>query len=175
MNIVHVTYPAPQRDMTPRSLANITDLIIHHEAGSLAETPLSIDAQHRGEGWAMIGYNYIVGVDGTCYDGRPINVVPSAAYGRNAQSVNVSLVGNFEEADPGFTGAPPAAQIAGLEALCIYLHKVLPSIERTIGHRDVAKLFFGGDGNYSTLCPGSLLYVELPQIRAKIAAAVNAH
>jgi len=175
MNIVHVDYPAPAFAMTPRAISQITDFIIHHEAGSLTETPLGIDAQHRAEGWAMIGYNYIIDTKGVVYDGRPLDVVPSAAYGRNTQSVNVSLVGNFEKGDPGFTGPPTDEQIASLEALGVYLHKTIPSIERTIGHRDVATLFYGGDGDYATACPGSLLYAEIPLIRAKIASECNVH
>jgi hypothetical protein len=172
MNITHVDYPAPAFAMSPRPSA-ITDLIYHHEAGSLTETPLQIDMQHRGEGWAMIGYNYIIGTDGTVYDGRPLDVIPSAAYGRNSQSVNVSLVGNFELNDPGYTGPPTAAQIQACIDLGVYLHQQIPSIERTIGHRDVATLFYGGDGNYATACPGSEFYKQLGTIKAAIAVKIN--
>lgn len=173
MNIIHVNYPAPAYSMTPRNPSDITDLIIHHEAGSLSETPLSIDAQHRGEGWAMIGYNFIIDTEGRVYDGRPLDVVPSAAYGRNRQSINVSLVGNFQQDDPGYTGPPTAQQLQAIVDLGVYLHKRFPSIERTIGHRDVATLFYGGDGDYATACPGSMLYAKLPELKAQIAQQVN--
>lgn len=175
MNIVAVNYPAPAFPMSPRSESTITDYIIHHEAGSLTETPLEIDQQHREEGWAMIGYNYIVGTDGTISTGRPLDVVPSAAYGRNTESVNVSCVGNFQQGDVGFTGPPTQAQLDALVDLGVYLHKRFPSIVRTIGHRDVATLFYGGNGNYATACPGSVLYGLLPEIKEKIASQLNIH
>jgi hypothetical protein len=173
VNIIHVDYPVPAFAMTPRSLSQITDYIVHHEAGALSQTALDIDAEHRNEGWAMIGYNFVIDEHGNVYAARPLDVVPSAAYGRNTQSVNVSLAGNFQEGDPGYTGPPNAAQIQAIIDLGVYLHKMLPGIERTIGHRDVATMFYGGDGDYATACPGSMLYVELPKIKSAIAAAIN--
>lgn len=170
-----VNYPLPAFPMTPRSLSVITDYIIHHDAGSLTETPLQIDAQHRAEGWAMIGYNYVIDPDGTVSDGRPLDVVPSAAYGRNAQSVNVSCVGNFQEGDAGYTGPPTLAQVQALVDLGVYVHQRLPSIVRTIGHRDVATMFYDGDGAYATACPGNQLYALIPHIKSQIASHLNIH
>jgi hypothetical protein len=166
-------YPPPNNAMSPRALAGITEIIIHHTAGPAHQTALEIDTEHRNQGWAMIGYNFVIDFDGTIFSGRPMEYVPAAAYGRNATSVDVVLTGNFELGDPGYTGEPTVPQIAALEALGIYLHQRLPSITRTIGHRDVARLFYPNDtAPYATACPGSELYKQIPAIKAAITAAM---
>ncbi len=163
--IVHPNYP-PFGTMTPRATSDITDLIIHHSDGPLDQTPLDIDQEHRNEGWAGIGYNYVITPDGTIYKGRPDDVIPSAAYGRNEQSVNVCLIGGFEPG-PGCTGVPTSSQLNSLKSLIVSLHKTYPSIVHTIGHRDVATMFYPNDtANYATACPGQRLYDLLPSLRA---------
>lgn len=174
MTIVSVPYPTPAFGLCPRDQHGITDLIVHHSAGPISQTPLQIDAEHRGNGWAMIGYNFIITSGGVVYTGRPIDVVPAAAYGRNTQSVNVVLLGNFQRGDPGFTGVPSPMALAALRTLAVTLHQRLPSIVRTIGHRDVATTFYGYDpADYSTACPGSELYAQLPALRSFIASALR--
>jgi N-acetyl-anhydromuramyl-L-alanine amidase AmpD len=123
----------------------------------------------------MIAYNYIITPDGKIYDGRPVGYVPAAAYGRNLQSLNVVLVGNFEKGDGGFTGPPTAAQYSSLVDLSVFVHQHFPSILRTIGHRDVATEFYPGvdEGDYSTACPGSELYSLLPAVRAAVTATFS--
>ena len=170
-----VNYPAPANAMAQRALAHITDLIFHHTAGPAVQSALAIDVEHRDEGWAMIGYNYVIGHDGTIYAARPVVYVPAAAYGRNSQSINVVLTGNFQEGDPGYTGPPTAAQVASATHLSIWLHKQFPSISRTIGHCDVATLFFPNDtGPYSTACPGNEFYKLLPQLKHDTLASMKA-
>lgn len=174
LTIVAVDYPAPAFAMTPRALANITDFIIHHTAGAVGQTPLEIDAEHRNEGWAMIGYNYVITPDGTVYEGRSLNVEPSAAYGRNMESIDVVLVGNFDSSDAGYTGPPTDAQLDSLLSLGIDVHQKFPTIERTIGHCDVATMFYPTDEvSYSTACPGNELYSHLPDLKSKIAQALS--
>lgn len=172
MNIQAVTYPSP-RPMAPRELTVITDEIIHHSAGSVHQTPLEIDEEHRGRGMAMIGYNFVIDRIGTVYNGRPLTFVPAAAYGRNLESVNICLLGNFEKDDPGYTGPPTPAQIQALKDLSIYLHHQLPTIVRTIGHKDVATQFYPNNpGDYATACPGSELYGLLGSVRQEISRSL---
>lgn len=170
MLITKAGYSPATFAMTARALSSITDLIIHHSAGSTQQTAIAIDREHRLIGDAMIGYNFVITPDGTVYDGRPLCFVPAAAYGRNLQSVNVCIVGNFQSDDRGYTGPPTSEQIASLKTLAAQLHTQIPSICRTIGHRDVAPLFYAGDGDYATACPGDKLYALLADVRAYCAA-----
>jgi hypothetical protein len=160
--------------MTARSGRDVSDFIVHHTAGPVAQTPLEIDAEHRRIGDAMIAYTWLIDPKGVVYEGRPAGYVPAAAFGRNTQSLDVSLIGNFEKGDPGYTGPPTKLQIEALIELGVYAHKLFPTIVRTIGHRDVAPMFYPkNEEDYSTACPGSELYSQLPAIRKAIAAKVN--
>jgi hypothetical protein len=170
VKISYITYPNPQSVMALRDPGEITDLIYHHSAGSPDQTPREIDLEHRERGMAEIGYNYVIAKDGTIYNGRAANFIPAATFGRNAQSVNVCVLGNFQHDDPGYTGAPTPEQIMSAKNLGVYLHAIFPSIVRTIGHAQVAELFYPDDKeDYSTLCPGSEFLALLPAIKLYIA------
>ena len=166
MQIVSVNYPPPAFAMTPRDLSQITTLIIHHSDGSPDQSPLEIDQEHRNEGWAMIGYNFFINGAGTVYEGRPTNVVPSAAYGWNTPSINVCLAGDFQPGTDGYQSEVPAAQLQALKDLSVELHQHYPGIVRTIGHRDVASFYPSDPGDYSTACPGDILEAQLAAVKA---------
>lgn len=167
--IEQVNYPAPATAMAMRQLSSISDIIIHHTAGPLSQTALEIDQEHRAEGWAGIGYNYVIDKDGVIFAGRPDMYVPAAAFGRNAESTNIVIIGDFQSNDSGYTGEPGSAQLESLKALVLYLHKKYPSIARTIGHRDVATMFYPADqAPYATACPGDKLYAHLADVKTYV-------
>jgi hypothetical protein len=168
-------YPKPGVNYAARQVSNITDFIIHHTAGSVSQTVLDIDAEHRAKGMAFIAYNWIISPQGTIFQGRPIWWVSSASYGRNQQSVAACLIGNFESGDPGYTGRPTGAQLDALNRLAVLSHIHIPSISRTIGHRDVAPLFYPHDtAPYSTACPGDQLYKLIPLVKKYITENLHA-
>lgn len=166
MNIEQPAYPAWNGTPAYRDPSQIVAFIIHHEAGPRDETPLQVDAQHRAQGWDGIGYTWVIGEDGTVYWGRPIKMVPAAAQDMNTVSVDVSLTGNFQSDDPGYTGPPTDAQIQALKDLCVWAHQQIPSINQIDGHRDVAMIM--EDPSVATACPGNILYAMLPEIRAYV-------
>lgn len=161
--------------MPLRPVQSISDLIIHHTAGPLGQTPLEIDAEHRAIGDSMIAYNWVITDDGQVFTARPIDVISAASFGRNTQSVSIVVVGNFQSNDPGYTGAPLPMVLDSLKQLCLYAHVGIPSIIRTIGHRDIAPMFYPTDqGDYSTACPGDTLYEKISDIKAFILSQHNA-
>lgn len=167
INIQQPAYPPITGSPDYRQLSQVTSFIIHHEAGPWDETPLQVDAQHRSQGWVMIGYTWVIGKDGTIYQGRPMNMVPAAAQDMNTVSVDVSLTGNFEPSAQGYCGSPTAAQIQSLKELCLWAHQQIPSISQTIGHRDVATIM--NDPSVATACPGDTLYALIPDVRSYVA------
>jgi hypothetical protein len=174
VNIVHVDYPDQAGPFSLRALSSITDFIVHHSAGPTSQTPLEIDAFERSRGDIYIPYTWLIGADGTVYDGRPITAISAASYGRNAQSVAVCVIGNFQENDAGYTGPPSDAQLNSLLSLCIYAHRTIPMIVRTYAHGDIAMMFYPQDpGDYSTACCGSVLRAKLPDIKSKVAQALH--
>jgi N-acetylmuramoyl-L-alanine amidase len=171
LNIVQPNYAPPNGSPAYRELSQITGFVVHHEDGPWDETPLQVDAQHRAQGWCMIGYTWVIGKDGTVYQGRPMNMVPAAAEDYNTASVDVSLTGDFQPGTPGYDGSPTPEQLQSLKDLCVYAHQQIPSIERIIGHRDVAGM--ENDPSVATACPGQTLYDLLPEIRAYVAARLS--
>jgi N-acetylmuramoyl-L-alanine amidase len=171
VNIVQPNYPAPAFAMTPRDVSQVAYEIIHHSDGAPDQSPLDIDAEHRAEGWSMVGYSFMISGDGTVYKGRPDNVVPAAAQDLNTASVDICLLGDFEPGTDGFQSEVPAAQLQALKDLSVYVHQRFPTIERTIGHRDVSGIV--GDPSVSTACPGDVLYDLIPSIKAYVGAKLN--
>ena len=70
-------------------------------------------------GWGDIGYNYVIGHDGTVYEGRAGGdyVVGAHAVWDNRSTVGISVMGNFEEETPA------AAQVESLNSLVHLLAK----------------------------------------------------
>ena len=46
-------------------------------------------------GWIDIGYQFVIGEDGNIYEGRGWNFIGAHAPGYNAQSIGISIIGDF--------------------------------------------------------------------------------
>lgn len=137
-------------------------IIVHHVGIPSGEVSAQqIHDAHVANGWAGIGYHYVIHKDGTIDRGRPLATVGAHAEGHNYNSIGINVTGNFEEE------IPTDAQIQSLEqliaALC-RIYKLTPNDQTIIGHRDVN----------STDCPGRYLYAKLPQIRQDERAMLQA-
>lgn len=176
LTIHPVPYAPPLYDMNPRPFSAITDFIFHHTAGSLQQTPTDIDYEHRhlNPPDAMIAYNWVITPIGEVYAGRPILFDSAASFGRNHESVAAVLVGNFQSDDAGFTGNPTPAQIEAAKQLCLAMHVKIPSIARTYGHGQIPALFYGGDSNYATACPGNRMLDLIPEIKQYVLTQLRA-
>ncbi|ANK79406.1 MAG: hypothetical protein TEF_00335 [Rhizobiales bacterium NRL2] len=132
-------------------MRHIDTIIVHG-----AHTPPSMDigvAEMRpwhtnpppeGRGWDDIGYNYVIRRSGKTEPGRDLDrdgdvdeEIGAHAYGHNANSIGICLVGGrAEDADrPDFNYT--AAQMLALTVLVEHLRRRFPTIRRVIGHRDV--------------------------------------
>jgi uncharacterized protein with LGFP repeats len=151
-------------------------VFVHHTAGSnrysVRESPSivrGIQAYHtQGQGWCDIGYNALIDRFGNIYEGRrggfrkPIRGAHAGDF--NTNTVGVSLMGNFE------TAQPPRAT---LNALVRFIGWRLGTsftpvrggvrvngekFARISGHRDAM----------STSCPGRYVYSRLPHLRWRV-------
>lgn len=136
---------------------NKTDQIVVHHTGNPVNDDLSaeeIHASHKANGWAGIGYHYVVRKDGRIERGRPHWTTGAHAYRENWHTIGIHVCGNFE------MGKPTVAQI---EALAMLVGTVahdygLPIDARhVVGHRDLM----------ATACPGTGLYEKLRDVRGK--------
>lgn len=134
-----------------------TDLIVIHHTGNPSDDDLSAEAIHEShltQGWAGIGYHFVIRKDGAIEPGRPMDTIGAHAYGFNSHSIGIHVCGNFEIADP------TEAQI---ESCAILVGWIAEEYDLTInpgtvvGHRDLM----------ATACPGEGLYNRLDTIRGK--------
>lgn len=131
-----------------------TDMIVIHHVGIPdGDTPAAaIHRAHLANGWAGIGYHYVIRKNGVIERGRPLAVVGAHAYGENYHTVGINVTGNFDKEVP--TDAQMKSLTELVTALCRIYH-IDPGPATIVGHRDVN----------STDCPGKNLYRLLPQLR----------
>ena len=142
------------RSLTNREQTDV--IILHHIGNTNADvSAATVHQWHLANGWAGIGYHYLIRKDGTIERGRPRDTVGAHCYGENWHSVGVNIVGNFE------TNEPTAAQIEAAErlvAVLCRLYGLRPSGATIKGHRDFN----------ATACPGENLYAMLPDVVAGV-------
>jgi hypothetical protein len=89
-------------DFASLSERSYTDQIVIHHTGSpdMDASAEQIHGWHLGNGWAGIGYHYVIRKDGTIERGRPEWAIGSHAYGENSHTIGIHLSGDFEQAQP---------------------------------------------------------------------------
>lgn len=114
-----------------------TDWLVVHCSATRASAPVSasdIRRWHLNQGWADIGYHYVIGRAGELETGRSEGTVGSHVKGFNQASVGICLLGGLDAAgkpENNFT----REQFASLHTLLTELKQRYPNA--TIrGHRD---------------------------------------
>lgn len=130
-----------------------------------------IDKMHKERGFAMIGYNYVIDLDGTVEEGRPLtrdgahcNTKGLSGKSYNKHSVGICYVGGLDKDGKAKDTRTPAQKIA-LADLVRRLVMEYPVVE-VIGHRD-ASPDLNGDGTISSnewikACPCFDVRAEFP-------------
>lgn len=174
-------------------------LFVHHTAGANFDTNpkatmRAIYWYHTVRlGWCDIGYNFVIGHNGTIFEGRwarsyaPFEhhdgesregriVTGAHVLGYNSGSIGISLMGNYSQVE-----LPPAARrsLAELLAWEADRHNLAPQGSHTYRNPDTGlrkKLPYiaGHRDAGSTECPGNLVYAALPAIRRDARAAMGA-
>ncbi|MGW0776431.1 peptidoglycan recognition protein family protein [Streptomyces sp. NPDC002835] len=176
----------------------IKAVVVHHTAESnnytCADAPKlvrGIYAYHVKQlGWKDVGYNFLVDKCGTVYEGRKGGVdrpVQGAhAYGFNAETTGVSVLGTYTDAAPSQAAMTSVARIAAWK---LGQYGVNPAGTTTLTAGDRGTNYFGKswakgaqlsfpvihghrDG-YNTQCPGSAFYNRLATIRTWAAGPVT--
>lgn len=135
-----------------------TDWLVVHCSATRATALVrasDIRTWHLAQGWADIGYHYVICRDGTLEPGRAETAVGSHVKGFNQASVGICLVGGL-----GPTGKPEnnftAAQFATLHRLLADLKRRYPTAGIR-GHRDFSKDLDGNGritpNEFSKACP----------------------
>lgn len=126
--------------------------IVLHNTGAAKSSAEGIHAYHKSIGWAGIGYNFLVMIDGTIHEGRGEHLAGAHAMGVNSRTFGVAAEGNYDREK-----TMPQAQFDAIVSLCRWLDRRHPGMY-LVGHRQVP-------GN-STSCPGR--YYPLSRIKAAV-------
>jgi len=123
------------------------NFLVHYHGGRVrdqhgVEVPRNIEAIHLANGWAGIGYNFAVDLDGTVYEGRGWDGVGSQCPGRNRDGVGVYVAVGGDQ-------VPTQAALRSVRALRDELVRLRGGAGvREMGHKD----------GVATSCPGTFLY-----------------
>jgi hypothetical protein len=110
--------------------------------------------------WADIGYHFLIGPEGTIYEGRPETVV-GAHCSPNTNSVGICLIGDY---DPGKDPIPAVMQESLIKVLSWLASK----------YRVDPKVNLYGHCDFSTKsCPGKNDYDRLPEYRDLILQTIK--
>lgn len=127
-----------------------TDQIVIHHTGSpdMDASAEQIHNWHLGNGWAGIGYHYVIRKDGTIERGRPEWAIGSHAYGENSHTIGIHLSGDFEQAEPT---AEQLDRCGALVADICERYGIPFDRDHIVGHGELM----------ATSCPGTNLQASL--------------
>lgn len=141
------------------------DTIIIHCSATRAGRDIrakDIDYMHRQKGWRMIGYNYVIDLDGTVEEGRPLTIdgahcsaKDSNGVSYNRHSIGICYIGGLDANGK----AKDTRTDAQKRALRLLISKLVHSypIKEILGHRDTSP-DLDGDGEvepseWIKMCP----------------------
>ncbi|AWB84850.1 hypothetical protein C3E79_10525 [Corynebacterium liangguodongii] len=166
-------------------------ITVHHTAGSnnysAAEAPgivRGIQAYHQGMGWGDIGYNALVDKYGNIYEGRAggLDRGPMGAHvgSFNDNTWGISMLGNYETAQPSASGIKAMGEIIGWKAAQAGVDPLGQTQLTASGNFAGSRFGAGQTGTFPTInahrdfhyntCPGQYLYNQMGTIRTAAAA-----
>lgn len=123
------------------------NFLVHYHGGKPAAqrgvmVPRNVEVIHLANGWAGVGYNFLVDMDGKVYEGRGWNGVGSQCPGFNRSGVGVYVAVGGDQ-------VPTQEALRSVRALRDELVRLRGgSGVREMGHKD----------GVATSCPGTFLY-----------------
>jgi len=119
-----------------KSRRKIYGIVIHCTA-TKAGVDLNVEDVrriHKAQGWADIGYHYLIRIDGRIENGRDVDLIGAHVSGYNANTIGVCYVGGLDEkGNPADTRTPN--QKASLVSLLKMIRAAYPGASIK-GHRD---------------------------------------
>jgi len=113
-----------------RNLSNITDIAVHYSATRSGNSASFANHHVNTNGWAGIGYHYVILKDGTVEYCGDINTTRANVGGNNSYVIGICLVGDFA------VEKPTQAQLESAFQLIEYLQMNITTIKRIRGHNE---------------------------------------
>lgn len=115
------------------------DKIIIHCSATPEGRPVTVETirkWHIARGWSDIGYHYVIYLDGSVHEGRPLEAIGAHTSGQNLHSIGICYVGGCDKnMKPKDTRTP--AQEAALVKLVKSLKERFPGAS-VHGHNEFA-------------------------------------
>ncbi len=161
------------------AFTNVSHLIVHHSAGAnmandWAAVMRAIWNFHvHINGWADIGYNWLIDPNGVLYEGRGDDVLGAHFCATNTGTMGVCLLGDFTMELPTASARQKLIELLAwkacnraLDPLGLSFHPPSGRVLRHIsGHRD----------GCNTACPGDLFYPQLMPLAVQVYDFINTH
>lgn len=79
-------------------MRTINEIIIHCSATREGQdfSVKDIDRWHKQRVFLMVGYHYIIRLDGTIEQGRPLEMIGAHCTGHNAHSIGICYIGGLD-------------------------------------------------------------------------------
>ncbi len=161
------------------SYTTVTHLLVHHSAGSNTSSNwpavvLSIWNSHvNTNGWADIGYNWLIDPNGQLYEGRGggNNVVGAHFCGFNTGTMGTCMLGTYTSENITDSAKKKLVKILAWKC-CNSSISPTGSAFHTTSNLTLNKISGHRDG-CSTECPGNFLYQYLPTLRTDVDTYIN--
>ena len=116
----------------------ITEIIVHCTATKEGQeiSVADVDRWHRERGFAGIGYHFLIYLDGSIHNGRPINKAGAHCVGHNVNSIGICYVGGLDAKGKPKDTRTQAQKVALLTLLKRL--KALYPLATIHGHREFA-------------------------------------
>lgn len=165
-----------------RIFTDVQHLIVHHSATDNSLTDYTNLVRNiylfhtQDRGWSDIGYNYLIAPDGSLYQGRDPgssglqdNVMGAHFCGSNSTTMGICVLGTYTDINPTEESINTLTTLMAwkldkerLNPLANGFHPTNQNLGVIAGHRD----------GCATLCPGDLIYQQIPQIKQTTATKI---
>lgn len=160
------------------STTQVTHLIVHHSAGvntssDWAAVVRSIwDFHVNTNGWADIGYNWLVDPDGKLYTGRGDNILGAHFCAHNGGTMGVCMMGNFTSITPTQNAINILVELLAWKACDRNIDPLGQAFHNSSGF--VVPNVGGHRDGCATACPGDSFYPLLAGVRQQVFSRIVA-
>lgn len=150
----------------------VSHLIVHHSAGTnnandwAAIVRAIYDLHVIGNGWADIGYNYLIDPDGIIYEGRGEDVLGAHFCARNSNTMGVCVMGNFQNQSPTEEAVNNLVELLSWKAFKENIDPIGKSLHPSSGLN--LSHISGHRQGCGTACPGNQFFPQMNDIRERV-------
>lgn len=172
-----------------RTVTSVTHMIVHHSAANTTSADFAAVVRSywtfhtSGNGWADIGYNWLVDPNGVIYQGRAffqdflgninMNVVGAHMGGGNSNTMGICIIGNYSFIDPSTIAVDRLRTMLAWKANEFNIDVLAVRGKLVSGNTIQMNTIAGHRDGSATECPGFRVYRQLPEIRTRVNAYLN--